>query len=396
MKFLPLLFICVFAFATTGYSSDPASNYVKASAQKGDGANSLLRRYHIKPECAIREFYKINRMKYGAGLQVKRVYKLPIQIEKFNGKTIRSSIGIDDYDLAKSIQDYNDKLKKEKLRKTDFRKSKVLWVPFDLLNPCSSNSASASKTKKHSVPLGGNAAYSIFGKKHKYVKRQSSELAGNIYYIVSGHGGPDSGAQGFHDGALHCEDEYAYDVALRLSRELLSHGAYVHVIVRDNDGIRNTNHLACDKDEFHLPKRKFYINQRKRLNQRIAKINALSKKNKKLNPLKERVIVLHVDSNENHNMRIDCHFYHQKNKDSKRLTKAMMNAVREKYKQHQPNRKYDGKMRYRGLFMIEQVRLPLVFIEMGNIKNKNDIKRFTKTSNRQSLAEWFAAGILAE
>ena len=38
---------------------------------------------------------------------------------------------------------------------------------------------------------------------------------------------------------LH-EDEYAYDIILRLARELLSRGAKVHIIIQDKkDGIRD-------------------------------------------------------------------------------------------------------------------------------------------------------------
>ena len=71
------------------------------------------------------------------------------------------------------------------------------------------------------------------------------------------------------DGNYLCEDEYAYDVTLRLARNLLSHGAKVYVIVRDeNDGIRDQEYLGYDKDEVVWFKQKIPINQVRRLKQR--------------------------------------------------------------------------------------------------------------------------------
>jgi N-acetylmuramoyl-L-alanine amidase len=52
-----------------------------------------------------------------------------------------------------------------------------------------------------------------------------NKLEGAIFYVVAGHGGPDPGAMGDRSGNDLCEDEYAYDVSLRLYRNLLSHGA---------------------------------------------------------------------------------------------------------------------------------------------------------------------------
>ncbi|MGL5273753.1 MAG: N-acetylmuramoyl-L-alanine amidase, partial [Phocaeicola sp.] len=67
----------------------------------------------------------------------------------------------------------------------------------------------------------------------------SQELSGACFYLVSGHGGPDSGAIGNYNGHKLYEDEYAYDIVLRLARELLTRGAKVHIIIRDSkDGIR--------------------------------------------------------------------------------------------------------------------------------------------------------------
>ena len=64
------------------------------------------------------------------------------------------------------------------------------------------------------------------------------------------HLGPDPGAigrVGKHE--LH-EDEYAYDIALRLARNLMQEGAEVHIIIQDSkDGIRNDAYLSNSKRE---------------------------------------------------------------------------------------------------------------------------------------------------
>ena len=81
----------------------------------------------------------------------------------------------------------------------------------------------------------------LFGRKLDDVQVTGNRLKGACFYVVSGHGGPDPGAigrVGRHE--LH-EDEYAYDVALRLARNLMQEGAEVRIIIQDKkDGIRNT------------------------------------------------------------------------------------------------------------------------------------------------------------
>jgi len=60
--------------------------------------------------------------------------------------------------------------------------------------------------------LPEKTVYEIFGKKYREITIKSKELAGAIYYLESGHGGPDPGAIGNLNGHILCEDEYAYDV----------------------------------------------------------------------------------------------------------------------------------------------------------------------------------------
>ena len=73
--------------------------------------------------------------------------------------------------------------------------------------------ASTSKKQKGYEPL--------FGKQYAKYETISSELKGATFYLVSGHGGPDPGAMGKMGNHMLCEDEYAYDIILRVARNLM-------------------------------------------------------------------------------------------------------------------------------------------------------------------------------
>ncbi|MBQ8441941.1 MAG: N-acetylmuramoyl-L-alanine amidase, partial [Bacteroides sp.] len=90
----------------------------------------------------------------------------------------------------------------------------------------------------------------LFGKAMATYPINSRELSGACFYLVSGHGGPDPGAIGTYLSKKLHEDEYAYDIVLRLGRELLMRGAKVHFIIQDKkDGIRNERILKNSKRE---------------------------------------------------------------------------------------------------------------------------------------------------
>ena len=94
----------------------------------------------------------------------------------------------------------------------------------------------------------------IFGKDYEEVPLENNSLNGAIYYLISGHGGPDPGATETYNGKLISEDEYAYDVTLRLARRLMSNGAKVYIIIKDeNDGTRDQKILEIDYDEVNFP-----------------------------------------------------------------------------------------------------------------------------------------------
>ena len=170
-------------------------------------------------------------------------------------------MGIDDYDKALRIQKFNEGLVEKGIKQANYKDDNKLWVPYHELYCVPTTSDFKSYTMK--IP--------ILGKEYEEITVEDETLQGCVYYLVSGHGGPDPGAMTKKDGKYLCEDEYAYDVTLRLARNLLSHGAKVYVIVRDeNDGIRDQEYLGYDKDEVVWFKQKIPINQVRRLKQRTA------------------------------------------------------------------------------------------------------------------------------
>ena len=240
----------------------------------------------------------------------------------------------------------------------------------------------------------GEVVEPLFGRLHERVELIDRQLEGAEFYLVSGHGGPDTGAIGKDNGHVLHEDEYAYDVTLRLGRELLKHGAKVHFIIRDTDGIRDERYLKGGFDERCLPNNKIPRNQRDRLKQRAEAVNRLYKANP--GSTYRRCIVVHVDSR-SRSQGIDIFFYHHRTSTlGERLAESMRRTVEEKYRQNQPGRGYAGTTGWRNLFMLNQTAPPVVFIELGNIQNERDKERVLNPDNRQAVAKWLAAGVLED
>jgi N-acetylmuramoyl-L-alanine amidase len=237
--------------------------------------------------------------------------------------------------------------------------------------------------------------YSIFGKDYSRVEILDNSLAGHVYYLMSGHGGPDPGASGKYGRYILSEDEYAYDVTLRLARNLIQHGALVYMITRDkNDGIRDESILSNDSDERCYPDRAIPVNQMERLRQRTNTVNDLYSKYR---GRRQRLIVIHLDSRST-GENIDVFFYHHKNsKSGKNLANSIHSTFRTKYKKFQPNRNYTGTVSSRSsLYVVRNTHPPTVFIELGNIRNSKDQRRFVLHDNRQALANWITDGIIKD
>ena len=235
----------------------------------------------------------------------------------------------------------------------------------------------------------------LFGKKLDDVEIVSDRLKGACFYISSGHGGPDPGAigrAGRHE--LH-EDEYAYDVALRLARNLMQEGATVRIIIQDSkDGIRDDRYLNNSKRETCMGT-PIPLGQVERLQQRCNKINELyAKDRKQFNYC--RAIFLHVDSRSK-GEQIDVFFYHApKSTQGKRLATGMRNTFQAKYDRHQPNRGFSGTVSERNLYVLRNTLPVGTYVELGNLQNTFDQRRFVLADNRQALAKWMTEAIISD
>ncbi len=327
-----LLFIPGFVFS---------QDYKTVKAERGDGIYSLLRRHGL-PASEFNNFIELNRQRLGKNneLIAGRSYQLSILGEK---------------ELAS----------KENI-------------------PASTNVSDGKKVEVHK----------IFGPKYEQITLIDNQLKGAVYYLKSGHGGPDPGAVGKYGKNLLCEDEYAYDVTLRLARRLIEHGATVYMIVQDpNDGIRDESFLKPDKDEVCYPNQKIPAKQLSRLHQRKDIVNELYMKHR---GGFQRFVVIHVDSRSK-GENIDVFFYYdERSNTGKKLATNLLQTFDSKYRQHQPGRGYHGSVSARNLYVIKNTYPPAVFIELGNINHTRDQQRFLKSDNRQALANWLCEGLIKD
>jgi N-acetylmuramoyl-L-alanine amidase len=230
----------------------------------------------------------------------------------------------------------------------------------------------------------------LFGPNYEHVVPQSNELQGAVIYLVNGHGGPDPGAIGTYQKKKMYEDEYAYDISLRLARNLMEHGAKVHLIIQDpDDGIRDDRFLSYDNHETCMND-PIPLDQMERLKQRAEKVNTLYKKDTEAY---RRCLILHLDSR-SRRKQIDVFFYHhQGSSQGALLAKTLRQTFENNYKKHQPYRGFSGTVSDRNLYMLRMTTPVSVFIELGNIQNYRDQQRFILENNRQALANWLFEGI---
>ncbi len=245
-----------------------------------------------------------------------------------------------------------------------------------------------------SGPVRAGERYPILGAEYEYVERKSSRMKGHIYYIVSGHGGPDPGTNTSLDGRDFTEDEIAYDTALRLTRRLLEEGALVYVIVRDpNDGIRDSEYLPADQDEVYLGGGRIARQPKPRLQARADIINDLYDQHRRT-AKSQQVIALHVDAyGSGSQPQIDVHFAYATPR-GRALGRTLQAEIRDRYEHHQPGRGYSGRVARRDLMILTATKPVAILIELGNIRHRGDQIRLAKPGNRQALAEWITRGLL--
>ena len=294
-----------------------------------------------------------------------------------------------------SVSDYmNDfiALNKSSLGKDN---SLIAGVKYKLPENPISESTSEAKTTSPAKAKARTVRYEIFGEEYADVEITGSELKGAVYYLMAGHGGPDPGAVGKYNGYPIYEDEYAYDVTLRLARRLISKGATVYLITRDkNDGIRDESYLKLDRDEVCYPNLTIPLNPNKRLRQRSNAVNILHK-NKHRNSF-SRMISIHIDSRSKKE-NIDIFFYHDKrSKTGKKAAEIMRDTIEKKYKEHQPNRGYTGTVSPRGLYVVRNTWPTAIFIELGNMNHQRDVKRLVIPDNRKAVAKWLSLGLVKD
>lgn len=390
--------------------------YHQVVAEQGDGILAMLRRYKLEEyDCNINQFCTLNQVKLNQSLIKGKKYYIPVLIYRYDGKSIRSTLNINEWNKAVRIRDYNDELTKQKLRQSNYIDSKILWVPYHELHcedgskiantasivGTNSNTSTTSKldsiktNKATPTSISEIRNFPIFGKAYASTPILSNKLQGKVFYIVSGHGGPDPGAIGTRANKRLCEDEYAYDVSLRLCRNLLSHGATAYMITQDpNDGIRSGDFLDCDNDELNYDGSKMVLNQKARLTQRVEIINALFEENRKKGVTEQLFLEIHVDSRSK-SQQIDLFFYHHSSsKVGKQVANQLQNVIKSKYAKHRQSGEYHGTVSARDLFMIRECKPPTVYIELGNILHYQDQQRIILENNRQALANWLLEGLM--
>jgi len=193
-----IILLMLFTFSNLGAQE---WKYVTAELLPGEGAYAFLERYGLDRSASnVEKFKQINKLT-DLSLYKDTRYKIPIKIYIYDGKSIRTSIGNNDYDYAVRIQQFNEGLSSSAIKPRDYRDDLELWVP-DILP-----SASKSNTEESTTP-SSRGIFPIFGKAFEQVDIQSTKLTGHVYYVVAGHGGPDPGAVVKYHGHQLCEDEY--------------------------------------------------------------------------------------------------------------------------------------------------------------------------------------------
>ncbi len=334
----------------------------KATPKAGEGISSFLLRHNRSPKKYYDDFIELNKQKLGKNnvLKVGMTYVIP-PVKKSTTASAKTTSA----------------------KNTGAR------------NTASESGTKQPSSKAKSTKIGTTINEPLFGKQLANVKVTSNRLAGACFYVVSGHGGPDPGAIGKVGRYELHEDEYAYDIALRLARNLMQEGAEVHIIIQDaKDGIRDDSYLSNSKRETCMGDA-IPLNQVQRLQQRCDKINALYRKDRK-NHSYCRAIFIHVDSRSK-GKQTDVFFYYSNKKgDSKRLANNMKDTFESKYGKHQPNRGFSGTVSGRNLYVLSHTTPASVFVELGNIQNTFDQRRLVINSNRQALAKWLMEGFLKD
>lgn len=394
-----ILLLLLFIFTSISFQAQQTTD----TPRNGEGISSFLIRNNRPGRMYYKVFLELNKKRLNGKeeLQLGVRYVLPpLKNERKNSSVKKSVVsgsnGMKDKRTIVSKQDSAKDivLKDEALEDTLFEEKAVKdfvlqETPEEDMDVSGQSSRQAAGKRK------GFVHEPLFGKAFADVRISGKRLQGACFYVVGGHGGPDPGAIGKIGNVELHEDEYAYDVALRLARNLMEEGAEVRIIIQDaKDGIRDDRYLSNSKRETCMGAA-IPLNQVARLRQRCDAINALYRKDRKEYKYC-RAIFLHVDSRSK-GAQTDVFFYHApKSVSGKRLATAMKNTFESKYGKHQPNRGFRGTVSGRNLYVMLNASPVSVFVELGNIQNAFDQRRFIINSNRQALAKWMMEGFIAD
>ena len=167
------------------------------------------------------------------------------------------------------------------------------------------------------------------------------------------------------------------------------------MLVQDpNDGIRDGALLPIDYDEVAYPNQSISHHQTTRLRQTTTAVNQQFARHKGHH---QRFVTLHVDSRSK-GQAVDVFFYHHPHsKAGQKLAQTIHHTFQTNYKRYRPARPYRGLVSSRGnLYVVRNSQAPTVFIELGNIQNPLDQRRFVLADNRQALANWLYQGLAAD
>jgi N-acetylmuramoyl-L-alanine amidase len=390
MRFL--LCVLLWGCTTPLWGHSDTGTWVTHKVQSGEYAGLLFQKYDLVKDIDMALFWKLNQIEDKDILHIDREYKLPVKQYEHQKPSIRQTLGFNDYEHALSIQVWNEKLESKGIKQQTLREGQILWVRYSDIPAIWSETAKSSDG-----PVFGQLMDTrLLSKTEEGLEIKDSTLKGAVFYLISGHGGPDPGSNITIDKQFICEDEYAYDVTLRLGKLLAQMGGKVFMIVEDTThGIRNDVYLKSDKTEQVMGGKTIPLNQVARLKQRTDEVNRLYADYKNKYDY-HRCIEIHIDSRRK-TEQIDVYFYHYPGSvKGQRLCESLHDTFRKKYALYQKGRGYNGEIKKRELYTLVNTNPVGCYIELGNIQHSRDRQRVLKPENRQALAEWLRDGIIAD
>ncbi|MDR2622110.1 MAG: N-acetylmuramoyl-L-alanine amidase [Dysgonamonadaceae bacterium] len=363
-----LVLVCLFVtFFTYAQERD--------KPRRGEGIHAFLRRHNRDNHQYYHKFVKLNKSKFGKknALLSGVFYVLPPIAEDSNKPKVSEIPDKQDIpDVPEDLDTLDANVSELSGERDDIEQQPVI----------NKNSKSGYQP--------------LFGQKYAYYTILDNKLEGACFFLSSGHGGPDCGAIAKVDGHELHEDEYAYDITLRLARNLLQHGATVHIIIQDpKDGIRDGKYLNNGRKETCMGS-PIPLNQVTRLQQRTNKINQLNRKAKEKY---RRAVFIHLDSRSK-KKQLDVFFYYQdkpeNRKKSKHLSETMRETFKDRYAKVQPGRGFSGTISTRNLAVMRNAEPVSIFMELANMQNTFDQRRYILDDNRQALANWMTLGFIQD